>query len=54
MEEYFFSGYCRRLDQSRTVAAEIEDGGLWVDCDYPSCPHQQSCPIGEKLRQLSE
>ena len=27
-KELFFSGYCRALDQSRMVEAEIEDGKL--------------------------
>ena len=54
MEEYFFSGYCRTLDQGRTVAVEKEDGQLWADCDYAGCPYRQNCPIGEKIRQICE
>ena len=49
-QEAFFSGYCRVLDASRTVAAEKEDGKLtFVDCNYPDCPHAPVCPIAKEL-----
>ena len=50
MEELFLSGYCRSLDQSRTVCVETEDGKLqYVDCDYPTCPYSPTCPIATQL-----
>ena len=50
-DEKFFSGYCRKLDCSRTVTAELTDGHLdCVDCDYGSCIYQAGCPIAEKLK----
>ena len=49
-EEVFYSGYCRVLDASRTVAAEKENGVLtFVDCNYPDCPHAPTCPIAKEL-----
>ena len=51
-EEKILSGYCRTLDQSRMVVALWENGTLTeVDCDYPSCPHIQSCPIAAQLSE---
>ena len=53
-QERILTGYCRTLDQSRMVVAVLEDGGLTeIDCDYPSCPHVQSCPIAKQLSELS-
>ena len=51
MEEFFCSGYCRRIDASRMVAVEVENGQLWVDCDYGSCPYQDTCPIAIQISQ---
>lgn len=51
MDEMILTGYCRCIDGSRTVLAEKEDG-LWCpDCAYGNCPHEQSCPIAEKIRE---
>ena len=34
MEEKILTGYCRALDQSRMVVAELEEGYVTeVDCD---------------------
>ena len=52
IEEFFFSGYCRALDSSRTVTVEIEDGDVLPDCDYGTCPWASTCPIGQKIEQL--
>ncbi len=52
MEE-FVSGYCRALDSSRVVTAELENGSWEIDCDYGCCPHASACPIAEKLRELT-
>ena len=50
--EKFLTGYCRVLDQSRMVVAVLEGGCLTeTDCDYPSCPHIQSCPIAQQLSE---
>jgi hypothetical protein len=51
-EEKVLSGYCRTLDKSRMVLVLLEDGKLTeVDCDYPGCPHIQSCSIAAQLNQ---
>ena len=50
MEERFLTGYCRAIDQSRTVCAELEEGVLtYIDCSYPTCPHAPTCPIAQQL-----
>lgn len=52
MEEKILTGYCRALDQSRMVVAELEEGNVTeVDCDYPNCPHLQSCPVAKQLEE---
>lgn len=54
-EEHFFSGYCRRIDGSRTVCAETENGALAeADCSYGSCPYEIECTIGKRLRELTQ
>lgn len=54
-QENILTGYCRALDQSRMVTAELLDGKLTdVDCAYPHCPYAPNCPIGEALRELTE
>ncbi len=50
MMEEFFSGYCRQLDNSRTVM--VEDGE--PDCLYPDCPYVSGCPIAEKIAQAAK
>ncbi len=48
--EIFLSGYCKALDQGRTVALVIEDGQLTeADCAYPGCPHAPGCPLAKKI-----
>lgn len=52
-QERILSGYCRTLDQSRMVVAVLEEERLTeIDCDYPNCPHVQSCPIAKQLDEL--
>ncbi len=51
-EEYFFSGYCRAMDGSRTVTVETEAGKVLPDCDYDICPWASACPIGQQIEQL--
>lgn len=54
-QEHILSGYCRALDQSRIVIAVTENGALTEhDCDYPHCPHTQSCLIAQQLRALKK
>ena len=48
--EFFFSGYCRVLDGSRTVCLVTENGALVeVDCNFESCPYATDCPIGKEI-----
>ena len=51
-KEYFFTGYCRALDSVRTVTVEIENGNLFADCSYGSCPYEGSCQIAQRIREL--
>jgi hypothetical protein len=54
MEERFVTGYCRRIDQSRMVAAELENGKLTeADCDFGSCPYEADCPIARELSRMT-
>ncbi len=53
-QEYFFSGYCRQTDGSRTVAVETEDGVVTADCQYPDCPYAPACSIGIQILQLTQ
>ena len=54
-EEYIFTGYCRALDGSRMVTVETDGSEiLEIDCGYGGCPHEQSCPIARKIRELEE
>lgn len=51
-QEKILTGYCRSLDRSRMVIAVLEDDRLTeIDCDYPGCPHIQSCPIAKQLQE---
>ena len=52
-DEKFISGYCRCLDCSRTVTAELENGKLTdADCSYGSCVYQTNCTIAQELDKL--
>jgi len=49
-EEKFFTGYCRCLDSSRTVACLFDGQQLSeVDCCYGSCLYQGTCSIGKEI-----
>ena len=52
-KEEFISGYCRTQDQSRMVAAEIEDGELTADCSFGNCPYEDRCTIAQRLREIA-
>jgi len=50
MEEAFYTGYCRRQDQTRVVLCELEDGRLTeADCAYPACEFAGECPIAAQF-----
>lgn len=53
-KEAFFSGYCRAIDGSRTVCAEMEDGQCCADCNWGSCPYEGECVIAKNIRELTE
>ena len=51
-QEYFYSGYCRTLDNSRTVVVTVEDRKLTeVDCGFENCIHASNCTIAQEIRQ---
>ena len=53
-QEYFRSGYCRCLDDSRMVAVLLEDGVLTeVDCSYENCPHTPNCTIAKEIKSIT-
>ena len=54
MEEVFFTGYCRCIDQSRMVTVETCNGETNVDCEFFSCPYGQNCQIGINIQKLIE
>lgn len=52
-KEAFFSGYCRQIDGSRTVAAVAENSELTeVDCCFETCIHARDCTIGKNIAEL--
>lgn len=52
-QESFFSGYCRVMDQSRTVCTVKEDGVLSeVDCGFGGCPYEDVCTVAQKIRDF--
>ncbi len=54
-KEYFFTGYCRALDGSRTVEVIAEDDRVTeVDCAWPNCIHRSVCPIAKQIDELAE
>ena len=54
-KEFFISGYCRAIDQSRMVELVTEDGQLTeVDCCYGSCVHEPNCQIAKQVREITE
>ena len=50
--EYFLSGYCRTMDESRIVTAVTENGKLTeVDCCFPDCIYAPNCTIAQGIRE---
>ena len=52
--EKTFSGYCRVIDGARLVLCEEENGEWESDCNFPSCPYQQTCEIGRQLEETAD
>lgn len=55
MDEAFYSGYCRQLDQTRMVLAEFRmDGNVLqldhTDCCYPDCKFASECTIAQAIK----
>lgn len=54
-QEYFFTGYCRTIDQSRLVTVVTENKELTeVDCCYETCIHAPNCTVAKEIRQVTE
>ena len=54
-QEFFFTGYCRALDGSRTLEVIVEDGRVTeADCAWPHCIHRSVCPIAKQIDRLTE
>jgi len=52
-KEYFLTGYCRNIDQSRMVTLEAEDGELIeVDCCFETCIHAPGCTVAQEISAL--
>ncbi len=52
-EEYIFTGYCRATDGSRVVTVETDGAKIEdIGCGFGNCPHQPSCPIAQKIREI--
>ena len=48
--ELFLSGYCRQVNDTRTVCVEIEDGGpAEADCCYPDCRFAADCTVAQAI-----
>ncbi len=52
--EKLISGYCRNLDQARTVMLEEENGRWEQDCEYPHCTFSGSCTIAAQIKSTVE
>ena len=54
-QEFFFTGYCRCLDGSRTVEVIVTDGRpAEIDCGYEHCIHRSVCPIAKEIEKLEK
>ena len=54
--EEIYQGYCRTLDQARTVTCEyhMDDNKKvieYVDCSYGKCVHSKTCKLIEPIRE---
>ena len=51
--EKFVSGYCKQLDNARTVEVILENGEITeTDCCYGNCLHQANCPVAKEIESL--
>ena len=46
-DERIVTGYCRKLDGSRVLCLELEDGEWRTDCLYPGCEFVGTCRLME-------
>ncbi|MBR4744963.1 MAG: hypothetical protein IK082_12375 [Oscillospiraceae bacterium] len=53
-EERIVTGYCRKLDGSRVLCLELEDGEWRTDCLYPDCEFAGTCRLMETVRTETE
>ncbi len=54
-QEFFFTGYCRQIDQSRMVCIVLENGEIEeCDCCFGSCLYEPECPVAAQIRQAKE
>lgn len=54
-QELFFTGYCRRIDQSRMVCAVLTADALEeCDCYYGNCVYQPECPVAKQITEAIE
>ena len=54
--EMMLSGFCKTLNETRTVLCEFEkkDGKLRLeqaDCAYGTCPHSKTCLLMKPARE---
>ncbi len=57
MVEACFSGYCRRIDNARTVFCEFETNPRRLTeagCSYPDCEYSPECPIAKAFLEGCE
>ena len=59
IEEAVFNGFCKILNETRSVFCEFEvqDGRLCLaeaDCDYGACPHTETCVLMKQAGDLME
>ncbi len=55
--EEIFQGYCRTIDQARTVTCEYSmenDKKVmeYIDCSYGKCVHSKTCKLVESVREI--
>lgn len=54
-QEFFFTGYCRQIDQSRMVCIVLENGEIEeCGCCFGSCLYEPECPVAAQIRQAKE
>ena len=54
-QEFFFTGYCRTIDQSRLVTVVVENEKLTeIDCCYENCIHAPNCTVTKEIGQVTK